>query len=131
VPGAEIFDVPGAVTWNELVTRDVEGSAAFYREIFGWTARASSVGGAPYVVFERDGATVAGLQPMIGPDWPDDLPPHWMIYFAVADCDATVEHAYALGGQVVQPPTTSAMGRYAVLEDPEGGRFSVLATNQR
>jgi predicted enzyme related to lactoylglutathione lyase len=113
-----------------LVTRDVEGSAAFYGAVFGWTARSSSVSGSPYVIFEHNGASVAGLQPMIGPDWPIDLPPHWMIYFAVTDCDAIAEHAYALGGQVVRPPTSVAMGRYAVLEDPEGGTFSILASNR-
>jgi uncharacterized protein len=131
MPGAEIFDVPGAVTWNELVTRDVEGSAAFYGAVFGWTVRGGAAGSSQYVIFEHDGTPVVGLQPMTGPDWPDDLSPHWMVYFAVADCDATVEHAYALGGQVVRPPTTIETGRFAVLEDPEGATFSVLATNQR
>jgi predicted enzyme related to lactoylglutathione lyase len=38
------------------------------------------------------------------------------------------EHVLALGGRVLQPPTTLPIGRYAVLEDPEGGIFSVLAT---
>ena len=128
-PGAEVFDVPGAVTWNELITRDVDGSCVFYGAVFGWTARNTSVDGVPYVLFEHHGAAVAGMQPMVGPAWPVDLPPHWMIYFAVADCDRTVDHAYALGGRVVSPPTTFAMGRYAVVEDPEGGRFSILASN--
>jgi predicted enzyme related to lactoylglutathione lyase len=127
--GAEVFDEPGAVTWFELVTRDVEGSAAFYGDVFGWTVRGASAAGATYVVFEREGATVAGLQPMVGSAWPDDLSPHWMVYFAVANCDATAEHAYALGGQVVRPPADITFGRSAVLADPEGGTFSILAAN--
>jgi predicted enzyme related to lactoylglutathione lyase len=128
-PGAEVFDVPGTVTWNELTTRDVEGSAAFYGAVFGWVARDSSVGGVPYVTFEQEGVTIAGLQPMTAGQWPDDLPPHWMIYFAVSDCDRTAQNAYALGGRVVGGPTSFAMGRYAVLEDPQGGTFSILAGN--
>ena len=72
------------------------------------------------------GETVAGMQPMVGEDWPADLAPHWMIYFAVEDCDATAEQAYALGGRIAHPPTTFARGRFAVLEDPQGGTFSVL-----
>jgi uncharacterized protein len=126
--GAEVFDVPGALTWNELTTRDIDGSVAFYGSVFGWTARTSSVADGSYVVWEHQGETIAGLQPMVGDEWPDDLPPHWMVYFAVADCDRTAEHAYALGGRVVHAPTSFAMGRYAVLSDPEGGTFSVLAT---
>jgi uncharacterized protein len=129
-PGAEVFDVPGALAWSELTTRDVEGSAVFYGEVFGWVARDSSVGDIPYVTFEHDGRTIAGLQPMVGGQWPDDLPPHWMVYFAVSDCDRTAQDAYALGGRVVGAPTSYAMGRYAVLEDPQGGTFSILAGNR-
>jgi uncharacterized protein len=128
-PGAEVFDVPGALTWNELTTRDVEGSAAFYGAVFGWTARDGSVGGAPYVIFEHLGATIAGLQPMVNGQWPDDLPPHWMIYFSVSDCDETAQLAYSLGGRVLSPPTSAAMGRYAVIEDSQGGTFSILANS--
>jgi predicted enzyme related to lactoylglutathione lyase len=98
--------------------------------VLGWTARRRSVDGTPYVVFEQDGATVAGLKAMVGYDWPDDLPPHWMVYFAVEDCDETADHAYALGGQIIQPPADMAFGRAAVLADPEGGTFSILAANR-
>jgi uncharacterized protein len=126
--GADVFDEPGALTWNELVTRDVDGSKAFYGAVFGWSARESTMGGTPYVVWEQTGEAIAGMQPMTGHRWPDDLPPHWMVYFAVADCDEAAARAVALGGRVVQPPTTFPMGRYAVLDDPEGGRFSVLTS---
>ena len=57
----------------------------------------------------------------------DDLPAHWLVYFAVGDCDAAAEHACALGGRIVHPPTTIAAGRYAVLSDPQGGMFAILA----
>jgi hypothetical protein len=124
--GAEVFDVPGALTWNELATRDVDGSKAFYGAVFGWTARDSEMAGRPYVVWELDGAMIAGMQPMMSGAWPDDLPPHWMIYFAVGHCDESADLARRLGGRVVQPPTSFAMGRYAVLQDPQGGTFSVL-----
>lgn len=125
--GAALFDLPGSLTWNELNTRDVEGSKAFYGSVFGWLFRNSSMAGLPYIVGDLNGAAICGMQPMIGDDWPDDLPPHWMIYFAVHDCDRSAEHALALGGRVLRPPTTLPIGRYAVLEDPQGGIFSVLA----
>ena len=121
------FDVPGALTWNELTTRDVEGSKKFYGAVFGWAARDSSVAGLPYVIWEHGGQTIAGMQPMIGNEWPDDLPPHWMVYFAVADCDDSAGLAQHLGGRVINPPTSFPMGRYAVIEDPQGGVFSILA----
>jgi predicted enzyme related to lactoylglutathione lyase len=124
--GADIFDVPGALTWNELTTRDLEGSAAFYGSVFGWVARESSVGGMDYIVWEHEGRQIAGMQAMDGDRWPDDLPPHWMIYFAVADCDDSAAYAQSLGGRIVHPPTTLPIGRYAVVDDPQGGTFSIL-----
>ncbi|WP_250002186.1 VOC family protein [Actinoplanes sp. M2I2] len=125
--GAEVFDVPGALTWNELNTRDLDGSMAFYHAVFGWQFRNSSMSGVPYVVAKVHETPVCGLQPMAPGSWPDDVSPHWMVYFAVHDCDIAAEHARALGGGVVQPPTTLPIGRYAVLADPQGGLFSVLA----
>ena len=124
--GADVFDVPGALTWNELTTRDVEGSAAFYGAVFGWVARESSMGGLPYIVWEHQGDTIAGMQPMDSGEWPDDLPPHWMVYFAVGDCDDAAALAQSLGGRVLRPPTSLPIGRYAVLQDPQGGTFSIL-----
>jgi predicted enzyme related to lactoylglutathione lyase len=124
--GADIFDVPGALTWSELITRDVAGSAAFYGAVFGWVARESLMNGMEYIVWEHEGRPIAGMQPMDGADWPDDLPPHWMLYFAVTDCDDSAAYAQSLGGRVVQPPTDLPLGRYAVVDDPQGGTFSIL-----
>ena len=38
--GAAVVNVPGALAWNDLLTPDVEASAAFYRELFGWKIEA-------------------------------------------------------------------------------------------
>lgn len=124
--GADIFAVPGALTWTELTTRDVEGSAAFYGSVFGWVARESSMNGMDYIVWEHEGRPIAGMRAMDGGEWPDDLPPRWMLYFAVVDCDDSTAYAQSLGGRVVQPPTTLPIGRYAVLDDPQGGTFAIL-----
>ena len=124
--GADIFDVPGALTWSELITRDVQGSAAFYGAVFGWVARESLMDGIEYIVWEHEGRPIAGMQPMDGDEWPDDLPPHWMLYFAVSDCDDSAAYAQSLGGRILQPPTTLPIGRYAVVDDPQGGTFSIL-----
>lgn len=124
--GAEVFGLPGALTWNELNTRDLEGAMAFYGAVFGWTFRQAHVTGLPYVICELNRTPVAGLQLMVGSGWPDDLPAHWLVYFAVSDCDRAAEHAASLGGRIVHPPTPIAPGRYAVLSDPQGGTFAIL-----
>src|SRR4051812_5037615 len=59
--------------------------------------------------------------------WPAEVPAHWMIYFAVTDCDAAAVRAAELGGTVSVPPSDIPAGRFAVLGDPQGGFFSVIA----
>ena len=34
--GAALVNAHGALCWNELLTSDLEASAAFYRALFGW-----------------------------------------------------------------------------------------------
>jgi predicted enzyme related to lactoylglutathione lyase len=126
VGGAAVFDTPGALTWNELNTRDVEGSAIFYASVFGWTFRETTMDGSPYVVADLNGTAIAGLQPMIGDGW-GDLASHWMVYFAVPDCDRAASAVAALGGTVLQKPRSIPIGQYAIVADPSGAVFSLLA----
>ena len=35
-PGASLFNVAGALSWNELETRDLEAALPFYEQVFGW-----------------------------------------------------------------------------------------------
>jgi hypothetical protein len=127
--GAAAFDVPGSLTWNELNTRDLDGAKGFYGAVFGWAFRESEMAGFPYVVAKVNETAVCGFQPMVG-TWPADMPAHWLVYFAVHDCDRSTQHTAALGGTVLQPPTSLPIGRYAVLADPQGGMFAVLASNR-
>jgi len=55
------------------------------------------------------------------------IPPHWMIYFAVADCDAGAERATELGGEVKVPPTDIPLvGRFSVIQDTQGAVLSII-----
>ena len=60
--------------------------------------------------------------------WPDDVPSHWMVYFAVADADASAARVAGLGGAVSAPPfDLPLVGRLAVVQDPDGAVFTVMA----
>lgn len=127
MPGADLFTEPGSLSWNELTTRDPDGSKAFYRTVFGWQAEDETVGAIIYTTFKLGDRRVAGMLPMVGDKWPADLPPHWMVYFAVEDTDATAARATELGGAVPVPPEDLPQGRFAVLTDPQGAVFTVIA----
>ena len=46
--GAELVNAPGALTLNQLNTRDPERATAFYSELFGWRIEATSGTDTPY-----------------------------------------------------------------------------------
>ena len=80
----------------------------------------------PYRLFMLGDHRVAGLF-KITPEMGDDVPPNWMSVFAVADCDASAAKATELGGEVLFGPQDIAVGRFAVVQDPIGAVFQVVA----
>lgn len=126
MPGATIFNVPGALSWNELMTRDPAGAKSFYEAVFGWGHDDSDADGTTYTAWMRDSGPIGGMRPMEGDMWPADLPAHWMVYFAVEDTDAAAAKCVELGGSVSVPATDIPQGRFAVLNDQHGAAFSVI-----
>ncbi|MEA2466627.1 MAG: uncharacterized protein QOJ57_753 [Thermoleophilaceae bacterium] len=123
--GAQHVNAPGGLTMNELDTRDFDGAARFYGEVFGWEIEPVEVDGqVMYGSFKLDGRLVAGLLPM-GPQFPPGVPPHWVPYFGVEDLEASAEKAQELGGQVLAGPIAVPAGRFLVLRDPQGAAFCI------
>jgi uncharacterized protein len=123
--GPWLSSAPGAVCWVELLTRDPEAAIGFYASVFGWHASTESYGDVSYTTFTLDGELVAGAMMMPG-EVPVELSAVWSVYFAVEDCDAGERRAKELGGQVIKPTTQVGEGRFAVLEDPQGGTFQLM-----
>ena len=110
--------------WNELNARDAAACKQFYTAVFGWTAHDQVMGPHIYTIFKKGETQVAGMLQMTA-EW-GDVKPHWMSYIAVDDCDACVKKITENGGKVCVPPTDIAVGRFAVVEDPNGGFFSII-----
>ena len=53
--GAYIVNEPNTLSWNELATRDVEGSKEFYGKVFGWQTNDMDFGGGSYTVWYLPG----------------------------------------------------------------------------
>jgi predicted enzyme related to lactoylglutathione lyase len=123
--GAGLVNEPGAFCWSELETRDVDTAKKFYSAVFGWDAHTNTFGDGEYVEWQRGGRSLGGAMEM-GANFPASVPPHWLIYFAVEDCDAAVVRATELGGSAVVPATDIPPGRFAVLADPHGAVFAVI-----
>jgi predicted enzyme related to lactoylglutathione lyase len=77
-----------------------------------------------YNVVVVGGRSVGGIFPMDG-HIPAEVPAHWLTYFAVDDCQASVDRCAALGGTVTVPPFDTPVGVMAVLHDPTGAAFAI------
>ena len=121
--GADLFDRPGAVTWNELQSRDLRASRDFLSEVFGWRW-AQQPGEMEYWVAHVAATTddVGGAMNM-----PDGVslstPSMWFVYFAVDDCDISAGHISELGGSLFLPPMEMGPGKFAGATDPTGAMF--------
>lgn len=121
--GAQRINEPGALTMNELATRDLDGVARFYEAVFGWQLEKVEVGGTlQYAFFKLAERTIAGVLPM-GDTFPADAPSFWAPYFGSHDLDASAETATSLGAHVLAGPTPVPNGRFVALKDPHGAIF--------
>ena len=116
-------DIRGRFIWHELVTTDPEAAAAFYSKVVPWKTQDSGM--PSYTLWMAGKLQIGGLTGL-----PEDAaagtPPHWIVYVATPDVDATVVQAERLGGKVVKGATDIPnMGRFAVLTDPQGATFAV------
>jgi hypothetical protein len=122
---------PGTPWWHELATPDPERAAAFYAAVLGWRAEPAMTlaDGSPYWYFRAGRRLVGGMMPT-PPGLPLGATPPamWQLYVAVADVDAAVARALALGGELAWPAIdVPGGGRVAGLTDPTGALFAVGA----
>jgi predicted enzyme related to lactoylglutathione lyase len=119
--GAEVMNEPNTACWAELDTTDTESAGKFYTALFGWGTK---VGG-DYTEFQVAGRSIGGMM-KIAKEW-GDVPPNWLVYFSVDDCDAIAGKAQKLGAKTFMPPTDiEKVGRFAVLQDPQGAVFAII-----
>jgi len=135
--GADLFMGAGTMGWNELATRDPNGAADFYGTVFPWSF--NKMGGeqspADYWTIHMD-TKVDGDGDMdddfnggiikMTEEWPESIPSHWMVYFRVDDTDAAAAKVKELGGTVSVEPFQTPAGKIAVINDPQGGTFSII-----
>jgi predicted enzyme related to lactoylglutathione lyase len=116
----------GKVVWADLVTPDLEAARRFYGGLFGWTFR-DVPGDRNYALALLDGEPVAGLFQKARPVG-QSRQPAWLTFLAVRDVDAAQQAALRHGAKVLfKSHYYPQRGRQAVLADPDGAVFAVLA----
>jgi hypothetical protein len=121
---------PGAFCWIELSTTDQNAAKGFYNSLFGWTAKDFPMGPNDfYTMFQLEGRDTGAAYTMRAEQRSQGVPPHWMIYIAVANADDAANRATQLGGKVPAPPCdVYDAGRMAVVQDPTGVVFALWQT---
>jgi len=114
-PGVELYGPPGSMCWNELQTRDTKKASDFYTKLFGWTTKESP----EYTEWVNQGMSIGGMMAM--QPHMEGVPPHWLPYIRVTDCDKTAAAVKAAGGSLYVEP----------MDIPTVGRFSVVAVSLR
>ncbi len=119
----------GKAIFDELVTPDLATSKRFYGGLFGWQFLDIPGLKYPYAEAMLDGQPVAGL--VQKPTEPTaNRNSVWLGFLAVADVAKAVATAQANGAQDLVPPhTVPGRGTEAILADPQGGVFGVLASS--
>jgi predicted enzyme related to lactoylglutathione lyase len=124
--GAQLVNENATLTWNERMTRDLEGTKRFYNAVFG--IEFDALPDTPPDAYQllKVGDDVVGGMFAMPDDVPAAAPPHWLTYFWLDDVDAGFKRVRELGGQVLREPVDSPYGRYAPVQDPQGGTFCLI-----
>lgn len=120
---------PHPVIWRELHTTDIDGAKTYYGRLLGWrfqTEKAARFvwgeGAGAYHLIESGGEIHGGMALLGGGG------AHWLSYVRVADVDAALDRAEALGGTVIRGRfDVPGVGVNAVIADPRGARIGIAA----
>ncbi|NJP51309.1 VOC family protein [Streptomyces sp. SBST2-5] len=112
-PGFGRRHEPGTFAWAQLYTNDTEAADTFYGGLFH------------DALFGPEARPDFGRAP-VSDVFPAEMPPHFLVHFAVEDVAAAAQEAVRLGGRVQVPPFETSYGTAAVVTDNQGASFALL-----
>jgi uncharacterized protein len=123
------YKLHGAFSWCELLTTDVAEAKRFYGKLFGWSLEPAPIPGVDYTLVKYGGEQMGGI--MAVPPAAEGMPPSWGVYVTVDDVDATGKLAEEMGGKILMgPQDIPQVGRFCVLQDPQGAIVNVITYAQ-
>ena len=118
----------GQFVWYELTTPDVDAAQKFYPQITGWGTQPFDN---DYTMWTNAGAPFAGMFRLGEEQRQKGIPPNWMPYIESNNVDKTATLATSLGGKVMHgPDAIPNVGRFAVLQDPQGAVFGIYKSDR-
>lgn len=110
----------GTLAWFDLTVDNAVQVRDFYTEIVGWKPESVDMGEyQDYSMLQPDNEEcVSGICHKRGAN--ANMPAQWLMYFYVADLDASLDKAKQQGGQQLTEIRFFGDSRYAVIQDPAG-----------
>jgi predicted enzyme related to lactoylglutathione lyase len=128
--GTTVAHENGTLCWADLNTSDPARAQKFYEGLFGWKFSPGQNDTSGYLHIQNGEEFIGGM-PSASQQMPG-VPPHWMLYFLVGDCDASTAKAKQLGArEYMAPMTMENVGRFSIVADPQGASFSLFQPAQR
>jgi uncharacterized protein len=121
----------GNFIWYELMTSDQDAAIDFYTSVVGWTAADFPTPGGEafrYTILSAGERGIAGLMQINDEMRENGARPAWVGVINVGDCDSGAEAVETAGGKVLRAPEDiPTIGRFAVVADPGGAVYQLLA----
>ncbi len=118
--------VHGRFVWYELMTSNPDAAQKFYTQAIGWTTQKFD-GPMEYTMWVAPSGPVGGVMQLPEEAKKMGAPPHWLAYIGTDNVDATVKRARELSAKVlVEAKDIPNVGRFAVLQDPQGAVFAAF-----
>jgi len=110
----------GTIVWQDLTVPNAESVRRFYESVIGWESRPEPMGGYEdyYMQVPETGDSITGICHARGVN--ADVPPVWLVYFAVADVRQSAARCRELGGEILVEPRAMGDSLFCVLRDPAG-----------
>jgi predicted enzyme related to lactoylglutathione lyase len=112
-PGFGRSHEPRTFAWAELYARDTDVVNTFYGNLFH------------EALFGPDAAPDFG-RAAVSEVFPAEMPPHFLVHFAVEDMTEALGTVNRLGGRVQSTPFDTSYGNVAVVTDNQGASFALL-----
>jgi predicted enzyme related to lactoylglutathione lyase len=120
----------GHFMWHELITTDPEGAAAFYAHVAGWKTNYYYPAGSskPYTTWLDAWGPLGALLSLDDDAHESGISSHWFANVMVRNLEVCIARVEASGGKLLRgPEAMGTVGRWAVIQDPQGVKLAVFA----
>ncbi|MFT5698993.1 MAG: putative enzyme related to lactoylglutathione lyase [Desulforhopalus sp.] len=133
VPKVSPYDTDNQLTgkfiWYDIFTDDIAGTAKFYSELFGWSFESVPGSNRNLQNILLDGIPI-GSAVGIASGLKDEADAQWLSYMSTSDVDESVRLIETNHGTIhTAPKELPDRGRVAVVRDPQGAIFALLASS--